>query len=109
MTITQDVSAPLVAVVGATGNQGGSVIKALAESSRPYRVRAFTRDATKPAAQALVKIGVEVVVISLVVDNVQHVRKAFEGANMAFVSFLLTAAVPRLNSASARHQLLGTF
>ncbi|KAJ7278993.1 NAD(P)-binding protein [Mycena rebaudengoi] len=85
MTITQDVSAPLVAVVGATGNQGGSVIKALAESSRPYRVRAFTRDATKPAAQALVKIGVEVVVISLVVDNVQHVRKAFEGANMAFL------------------------
>ncbi|KAJ7792951.1 NAD(P)-binding protein [Mycena olivaceomarginata] len=85
MTITQDPSARLVAVVGATGNQGGSVVNGLEESDKPYRVRAFTRDATKPAAQALVKRGVEVVTVSLVVENKEEVYKAFAGADVAFL------------------------
>ncbi|KAJ7100524.1 NAD(P)-binding protein [Mycena epipterygia] len=85
MTITQLTSAPLVAVVGATGNQGGSVIKALAESDKPYRVRAFTRDATKPAALELVKLGVEIVAVSLIVENKEEVYKAFVGADVAFL------------------------
>ncbi|KAJ6555207.1 NAD(P)-binding protein [Mycena vulgaris] len=85
MTITQNSTAPLVAVVGATGNQGGSVIKALAESDKAYRVRAFTRDATKPAAQDLGKLGVEVVTVSLVVENKDVVYKALSGADVAFL------------------------
>ncbi|KAJ7288020.1 NAD(P)-binding protein [Mycena rebaudengoi] len=85
MTVTQSLSAPLVAVVGATGTQGGSVIKALAESDNPYRVRAFTRDATKPTAQALAKIGVQLVVVSLVVGNTKRVFEAFSGADIAFL------------------------
>ncbi|KAJ7642443.1 NAD(P)-binding protein [Mycena polygramma] len=85
MTITEDSSAPLVAVVGATGIQGGSVINALAESDKPYRVRGFTRDAAKPAAQSLSARGVEVVVISLVVENKAEVFKAFAGAYFAFL------------------------
>ncbi|KAJ7145757.1 NAD(P)-binding protein [Mycena epipterygia] len=85
MTITQNSSAPLIAVVGATGIQGGSVIKALEESDKPYRIRAFTRDATKPAAHELTKKGVEVVTISLVVENTKEVYQAFAGANMAFL------------------------
>lgn len=93
MTITQDSSAPLVAVVGATGTQGGSVVNALAKSDKPYRVRAFTRDAKKPAAQNLVKLGVEVVVVSLVVENKEEVYKAFTGADSAFVGdFVVRAA-----------------
>ncbi|KAJ7142542.1 NAD(P)-binding protein [Mycena epipterygia] len=85
MTITKNISAPLVAVVGATGTQGGSVIKALAESDKPYRVRAFTRDSTKPAALELVKLGVDVVAVSLVVENKDEVYKAFVGADVAFL------------------------
>jgi hypothetical protein len=85
MTISQDSFAPLVAVVGATGNQGGSVVTGLEESDKPYRVRAFTRDASKPAAQALAKRGVEVVVVSLVLENKEEVYKAFSGADSAFV------------------------
>ncbi|KAF8197718.1 NAD(P)-binding protein [Mycena galopus ATCC 62051] len=85
MTITQDLSAPLVAVVGITGIQGGSVVRALADSDKPYRVRGFTRDATKPAAQELAKLGVAIVVISIVVDNKDEVYKAFAGANFAFL------------------------
>ncbi|KAJ7628666.1 NAD(P)-binding protein [Roridomyces roridus] len=85
MTITDAASAPLVAVVGATGIQGGSVIKALEESDKAYRIRGFTRDASKPAAQALASRGVEVVSVSLVVGNKDEVYKAFEGANMVFL------------------------
>ncbi|KAJ7482197.1 NAD(P)-binding protein [Mycena galericulata] len=85
MTITQTPSAPLIAIVGATGTQGGSVIKALEESNKPYRIRGFTRDATKPAAQELIKKGVQVVTISLVVENAKKVYEAFADANMAFL------------------------
>ncbi|KAJ7172905.1 NAD(P)-binding protein [Mycena crocata] len=85
MTITQSSSTPLVAVVGATGQQGGSVIKALAESNKEYRIRGFTRDVTKPAAEALKNQGVEMVQISLVVENVKEVYAAFAGANVAFL------------------------
>ncbi|KAF7335659.1 NmrA domain-containing protein [Mycena venus] len=63
MTISQNPSAPLVAVVGATGAQGGSV----------------------PAAQDLIKRGVEVVVVSLVIENKEEVYKAFTGADIAFL------------------------
>ncbi|KAJ7463907.1 NAD(P)-binding protein [Mycena galericulata] len=85
MTITQDPTAPLVAVVGATGVQGGSVIRALADSRKAYRVRGFTRDGDKPASRELLALGVAVFVISLVVDNQDAVYKAFSGADYAFL------------------------
>ncbi|KAF7320831.1 NmrA domain-containing protein [Mycena chlorophos] len=82
MTITKDSSAPLVAVVGATGAQGGSVVDALAESDKAYRIRAFTRDATKPAAEALKGKGAEVVQVALTVENKDKVADyAFLGTN----------------------------
>ncbi|KAJ7154130.1 NAD(P)-binding protein [Mycena filopes] len=85
MTITQSPSASLIAVVGATGVQGGSVVKALAESDKQYRVRGFTRDLTKPAAEALKAQGVEVVAVNLVVDNKDEVYRVFGGADYAFL------------------------
>ncbi|KAJ7751465.1 NAD(P)-binding protein [Mycena metata] len=68
MTITNTTSASLIAVFGATRVQGGSVIKALADSDKQYRVRGFTRDATEVTAEALKKKGVEMV-INLAVKN----------------------------------------
>lgn len=56
----------ILSVFGATGNQGGSVIKAVLADpvlSEVFKIRAITRDAAKPAAQALAKQGVEVVVV----------------------------------------------
>ncbi|KAK7028684.1 NmrA domain-containing protein [Favolaschia claudopus] len=73
MTITQDPSAPLVAVV------------ARRERHRAYRVRAFTRDASKPVAQELEKRRVDVVTVSLVVGNREQVYKVFEGVDYAFL------------------------
>jgi uncharacterized protein YbjT (DUF2867 family) len=87
MTITQAQSAPLVAVVGATGVQGGSVIKALSESEKSYRIRGFTRDLTKATAEALKKQGVEIIAVNLIPENKEEVYKAFAGADYTFVGF----------------------
>ncbi|KAJ7228126.1 NAD(P)-binding protein [Mycena haematopus] len=84
MTISDSPAAPLVAVVGITGKQGGSVARALLESDKPYRIRGLTRDAKKPAATAFAKLGVAVVEVSLTVGNEANVRKAFAGADIVF-------------------------
>lgn len=89
MTITSDISAPLVVIVGATGVQGGSVIRNLIQSDKPYRLRGLTRDATKPAAQELKSQGVDVFAVSVAVGNEAAVREAFRGADVVFVCRLL--------------------
>ena len=60
----------LITVFGATGNQGGSVIKnILADStlSKTFKIRGITRDISKPAAQALAKKGVELKTVSILI------------------------------------------
>lgn len=57
----------LITVFGATGQQGGSVIRTIqqdASLSQEFKIRGITRDASKPVAQALVKQGVEVKTVS---------------------------------------------
>ncbi|KAJ6480565.1 NAD(P)-binding protein [Mycena vitilis] len=85
MTITQAGGSPLIVVVGAAGAQGSSVIKALAESDKSYRIRGFTRDTKKPAAESLSKQGVEMLAVNLVVENKEQVYRAFNGADFAFL------------------------
>jgi len=91
MAITRNIDAPLVAVVGATGVQGGSVIKALSESDKAYRIRGFTRDTSQARAQELSKQGVEVVAIDLSITNKKEVNEAFNGATFAFA---VTSSAP---------------
>lgn len=57
-----------ITVFGATGNQGGSVIKHILADpslSKEFTIRGVTRDATKPAAQALEKQGVTFVNVGI--------------------------------------------
>lgn len=54
----------ILTVFGATGNQGGSIIRAVladAVLSKDYKIRGITRDASKHATKALVEEGVDVV------------------------------------------------
>ncbi|KAJ6542599.1 NAD(P)-binding protein [Mycena capillaripes] len=85
MPLSSSLDAPLVVVVGSTGNQGGSVIQALTESDRPYRIRGLTRDVKKPAAQTLAGQGVEMVNVDLTVGNGAAVQQAFAGADIVFI------------------------
>lgn len=58
----------IITVFGATGTQGGSVIRSLLSHpvlSKQFKIRGVTRDVSQPAAVALVKQGVEVVKASL--------------------------------------------
>ncbi|KAK4098908.1 NAD(P)-binding protein [Parathielavia hyrcaniae] len=71
----------LVVVVGATGNQGGSVARRFLQDPR-YAVRGLTRDQSSVAAQELAMLGVETVRADL--DDVESLKAAFAGANIIF-------------------------
>jgi uncharacterized protein YbjT (DUF2867 family) len=51
----------LIAVTGATGNQGGSVAKLLLRYPEEYIVRAITRDGNSGASKALADLGAEII------------------------------------------------
>jgi uncharacterized protein YbjT (DUF2867 family) len=73
----------VVAVVGATGAQGGGLVRAiLGDQSEDFIVRAITRDVESPKAQDLARSGAEVVQADL--DDFDSVRKAFDGAYAVF-------------------------
>jgi uncharacterized protein YbjT (DUF2867 family) len=73
----------VIAVVGATGAQGGGLVRAiLNDPSGGFAARAITRDASSPKAQELARLGAEVVSANL--DDVQSVKRAFTGAYGAF-------------------------
>jgi uncharacterized protein YbjT (DUF2867 family) len=72
-----------IAVLGATGAQGGGLVRAiLADSARTFAVRAITRKVDSPAARALASLGAEVVHGDL--DDVQSLERAFAGAHGVF-------------------------
>ena len=73
----------IIAVIGATGAQGGGLIRAiLADKSSDFAARAITRNVNSDKAKALAQQGVEVVAADI--DDVESVKKAFEGAYGAF-------------------------
>jgi uncharacterized protein YbjT (DUF2867 family) len=77
------VAKKVIAVVGATGAQGGGLVRAiLADPSGEFAARALTRDASSGKAKALATLGAEVVSVNL--DDAASLRRAFEGAHGAF-------------------------
>lgn len=69
-----------ILVTGATGKQGGEVARQLL--AKGHRVRALTRDAGKPAAQALAQQGAELAVGNL--DDEASVARAMDGVEAVF-------------------------
>lgn len=73
----------IIAVVGATGAQGGGLVRAiLKEPSGDFAVRALTRDPGSEKARELREQGAEVVAADI--DDAASLREAFEGAYGAF-------------------------
>lgn len=73
----------IMAVVGATGSQGGGLVRAiLNDKTQECVVRALTRKVDSPKAQELARLGAEVVAADL--DDLESLKRAFEGAYGAF-------------------------
>ncbi len=73
----------IIAVVGATGAQGGGLVRAIAnDPGSGFVVRAITRDVHSEKAAALIKLGLEVVSADL--DDRESVTRAFTGAYGVF-------------------------
>jgi uncharacterized protein YbjT (DUF2867 family) len=73
----------IIAVVGATGAQGGGLVRSILEDkSGEFAARAITRDVNSPKAQELARLGAEVV--SANVDDVESLKRAFAGAYGAY-------------------------
>ena len=73
----------IIAIVGATGAQGGGLVRAILEDRQgPFVARALTRDVSSDKAKALAAQGVEVVAAD--VDDQASLERAFAGAHGAF-------------------------
>src|SRR5512147_1229388 len=73
----------VIAVVGATGAQGGGLVRAIVkEPATGFTVRALTRDTNSDKAKALAALGIEVVAADL--DNLESLKQAFAGCHGAF-------------------------
>lgn len=66
----------LVVVTGATGQQGGGLIKALLKAGN-FKIRAVTRNTTSDKAKALAAQDIEVVAANF--DDVESLKVAFKG------------------------------
>ncbi|MGN9788510.1 NmrA/HSCARG family protein [Nonomuraea sp. ZG12] len=74
----------IIAVVGATGSQGGGLVRAILDDwNGPFTARALTRNPDSATAKDLAARGAEVVRVDL--DDEASLRAAFEGAYGAFV------------------------
>ncbi|HLY77273.1 MAG TPA: NmrA/HSCARG family protein [Thermoplasmata archaeon] len=74
-----------ILVTGATGQQGGSVLRHL--KARGHRLRALVRDRNRPAARALQRLGVEVFQ-----GGFEDARAIEEAAQLVDAAFLMSTS-----------------
>lgn len=111
----------IIAVVGATGAQGGGVVRAiLNDPSGGFAARAITRDVHSEKAKELAKLGAEVIAAD--VDDGESLKRAFKGAYGAYcVTFFwahfspekeiaeATAMAKAAKAAGVQHAIWSTF
>jgi len=91
----------VIAVVGATGAQGGGLVRAiLNDKGGGFAARAITRDVRSDKAQELARLGAEVVAAD--VDDEASLKRAFAGAYGAYcVTFYWAHMSPERELAEA--------
>ena len=93
----------IIAVVGATGAQGGGLVRAiLNDPNGSFAARAITRDVTSDQARTLYRLGAEVVAADI--DDEASLASALQGAYGAyFVTFFWAHFSPDKEMAEARN------
>ena len=85
--MTNNTEKKLIAIMGATGAQGGATVKAFnglnAAEKDLYELRAITRDPESDKAKAIAPLVKEVVKADG--DSLEEMTKAFEGCYGAFI------------------------
>ena len=91
-----------IAVVGATGAQGGGLVRAILDDpTGGFAARAVTRDAGSDKALELARLGAEV--IEADIDDASALDRAFAGAHGAYcVTFFWAHFSPEKEQAEAR-------
>ncbi len=92
----------IIAVVGATGAQGGGLVRAIMSDPKGgFAARALTRDVKTDKAKELAKLGAEVVAVDI--DDIDSLHRAFSGAYGAFcVTFFWAHFSPEKELAEAK-------
>jgi uncharacterized protein YbjT (DUF2867 family) len=92
----------VIAILGATGQQGGGLARAiLSDPKGGFAARVLTRDVNSIKAKELAKLGAEVVAAD--VDNPESLNNAFQGAYGAFcVTFFWAHFSPEKELAEAK-------
>lgn len=92
----------IIAVVGATGAQGGGLVRAiLNDKNSLFAARALTRDVHSDKARALAAQGAEIVAADL--DDLESLKRAFAGAHGVYcVTFFWAHFSPEKEIAGAR-------
>jgi uncharacterized protein YbjT (DUF2867 family) len=91
----------IIAVLGATGAQGGGLVRAIvSDRSGNFSARALTREVNSEKAKELARLGAEVVAAN--VDDVESLKRAFQGAYGAYcVTFFWDHFSPEKEHAQA--------
>jgi uncharacterized protein YbjT (DUF2867 family) len=92
----------VIAVLGATGAQGGGLVRAILNDAHgDFAARVLTRDANGAKARGFARLGAEVVAAD--VDQPESLKKAFEGAYGAYcVTFFWAHFSPEKEMAEAK-------
>jgi uncharacterized protein YbjT (DUF2867 family) len=90
-----------IVVLGATGAQGGGLVRAIVkDAGGGFKARAVTRNTRSDAARELTRLGAEVV--SADIDNVESLKHVFDGAYGAYcVTFFWAHFSPERDLAEA--------
>ena len=96
----------VIAVVGATGAQGGGLVRAILDDpAGGFVARAITRNVDSPKARELADLGAEVVAADI--DDEASLERAFAGAHGAFcVTFFWDHFSPEKEIQEARNMAL---
>lgn len=96
-------SKKVIAVMGATGAQGGGLVRAIqADRNSDFIARAVTRDVNSDKAKELAKLGAEVVAADI--DDLDSLKRAFQGAFGAYcVTFFWAHFSPDKEKAEAKN------
>ncbi|CAF3193729.1 unnamed protein product [Rotaria socialis] len=73
----------LVTIVGATGAQGGAVVRSLLATNK-YKIRGLTRDATSEKAQAVKRLSDNIEMVSCDIGKPEDVQRAFKDSWAVF-------------------------